>query len=137
MSTRRAFDILGLAALLIIGYQKAAPLFWQRIPGATVLINSTPLKNGRLYRQPNGDILVYPGNGLDMYVIRRRETKVGSTSGLYFWFVSSWGAMAKDRSDPSLNMMSAKNNFIDPRLRMSDRTASFHNMAGSVVELRW
>jgi len=72
-----------------------------------------------------------------MYVIRRRETKVGNTSDRYFWFVSNWGAMAKDRPDPSINMMSAKNNFVDPRLRMSDQAASFHDMAGSAVEVRW
>lgn len=137
MSIRWAFAVFGVAALLLIGYLKAAPLIWRRIDGATVMINSAPLKNGRLYRQPNGDILLYPRSGRDMYLIRRRELKVGSTSDRYFWIVSSWGAIAKDRPDPSINMMSAKNNFVDPRLRMSDRTVTFRDMEDSIIEARW
>jgi hypothetical protein len=133
----RRLAVVGVAmALVTVGVTwRLAPLFWSPVSHGSVRLGNELQPHARLYRLSESRIMVALGERI--YVVRRDEGAVGLTSANYFWFVCALGALAKDRPDPSVNLNSAKANFMDPQLRLGSRTASFRDAEGRSIHLSW
>jgi hypothetical protein len=133
-----AAAVLAFAAVTI---WKLRPFFWTRIWSARIELNGAPLTSARLYRGSQGYIMVDlgPSNDPNVYVVRISLGQVGvrGDSYPYFWFVSRFGALAKEYPDPSIDMMHPKFDYADPHLKLGERSATFQTLKKETLHLEW
>jgi hypothetical protein len=115
------------------------PLFWSKMWHARVDSNGSFSGRARLYRGPQGYVMVYlgPSTDLNVYVVRISRSQVGVTGDYYYWFISQLGALAKGDSDPSINMMHDKYNYADPHLKLGQHWVTFQTVSGETIHAEW
>jgi|SRR5208283_962437 len=126
-------------AVVAIVLWKARPCIWFRVWSARIELNGATSEAARLYHGPQGQLMVdlrIP-HAPNLYVIRLSRQEVGVTTAYYFWFVSQVGAMAKNSSDPSINMMHDKYGYKAPELKVTERSASFRGLADENIRIDW
>jgi hypothetical protein len=134
--------VLAVFAAALIVVWRSKPSFWSRMWSARVEMNGSSLTNARVYRGPQGYVMVYLGRSAEygynnIYVVRIPRGEVGVTGNYYFRFISPFGALAKDTVDPSINMMHEKFNYADPHLGLAKQSATFQTLGGQAIHVKW
>lgn len=131
--------VLAVFAVALVVAWRLGPQFWARMWSARVEINRSTLPNARVYHASGGDVMIYLGesNDYNVYIVRASRNEVGVTGESYFWFVSSFGALAKGTRDPSINMLHEKFNYADPHLHLQKQSATFQTLGGQAVQVKW
>jgi hypothetical protein len=129
-----------IAAILIVAFVTGILLlgtsdrFWIRSAGAVVEVDGRPDKEARVFTsKATGG---YPMVALDrdFYAILGEPPRVCLTNEHYFWLVSVFGALTKERF--CVDMKGPKVE-VDPKLQLGTRAAVFHTEKQKEVRVRW
>lgn len=107
------------------------------MPEVIVQVDGQRYPGARVYKAGFGALLVKLSDNPELYVIRLTKKELGATSGHYFWFINEWGALAKDRPDPSVDVSAAKMNRHEPLLSIAVQNATFRAPSGHLVMVAW
>lgn len=132
----RTWLMIGVLAAVVVVSIAAWRLAWFRAYSVSVTCNGHPAPDARVYRH-RGDIFVDLGRqSAPPYIIRTKCNAVG-IPGNSFVAMTRFVALAK--KDPVLivDMRSAKNDSRDPKLALTEQSATFIDNDGRTVRLAW
>jgi hypothetical protein len=133
--------ILSITALLVVGCVLFVVVtrghWWRKLSGADVIYNGQSLVNAKVYRSPNGELLVDLSEVSDeaaLYVLYPAENKVGTPNYRHFVFLPGY-AYSRYVSPIVVFMHSAKAE-TDPRLAVTAHSVEFSTLRDRRVQIR-
>jgi hypothetical protein len=99
----------GLAVGAVISWTVAwwvAPRYWKPVPITSAQLDETRHRQCRVYEKLGLHLISLEPRIAELYVLS--HTPVGLTSKSYFWIVSNWSAVAKDREGDWVDMAGPK-----------------------------